>query len=384
MLSYAFKRLNFNEYRKVSTEDFENIYELFAEILIIALNKQIKQGLHRDYIEIDETTSSIRGKINISESINDLSFINKKLNCSYDEFSINSYLNRIIKTTLNILLSSPIRKNQRHSIKRILFYFRDVDEIPNLNSINWKIRYDRNNQDYRLIIGICNLCIKGLLQSDEKGDMKLMSFLDDSLMSRLYEKFILNYYIKEHKEIKAYSPQIQWQLDDDFSEFLPTMQTDITLESDNKILIIDAKYYSDTFQYHFDSKSIHSKHLYQIFTYVKNREIEMKYKISEGYKDSKTSEDSNDSKVSEDYKASKTSEDSNDSKVSEDYKASKTYKDYKVSGMLLYAQNLDDDDLENIYKMSGNDIIVKTLNLNKDFKDIRAQLDSIIEDYLLV
>ena len=117
MLCYAFKTLKFKEYEKVATEEFEDIYDLFSERLASILNKQIKQGLHRDYIEVDETTSSIRGKINITESINELSFINKKLNCTYDEFSINSYLNKIIKTTLTILLKAPISKERKRPIK---------------------------------------------------------------------------------------------------------------------------------------------------------------------------------------------------------------------------------------------------------------------------
>ena len=175
MLSYAFYSLNFKEYKKVASEEFDNIYELFSELLIIALNKQIKQGLYRDYIEVDETTSSIRGKINITESINELSFINKKLNCTYDEFSVNSYLNKIIKTTLTILLKAPISKEKRRPIKNILLYFRDVDTLDT-NSINWQIRYDRNNQDYRMIIGICYLTLNGLLQSEKKGEKKLMEF----------------------------------------------------------------------------------------------------------------------------------------------------------------------------------------------------------------
>ena len=279
MLSYAFYSLNFKEYKKVASEEFDNIYELFSELLIIALNKQIKQGLYRDYIEVDETTSSIRGKINITESINELSFINKKLNCTYDEFSVNSDLNKIIKTTLTILLKAPITKIQRRGIKNILLYFRDVDTLDT-NSINWQIRYDRNNQDYRMIIGICNLTLKGLLQSEKKGEKKLMEFLDNQLMNRLYEKFILNYYRKEHNYLKAYSPQIEWQLDDDFSEMLPRMQTDITLEYEDNVLIIDAKYYSNTTQSYFDTRTIHSHNLYQIFTYVKNKEVEVDNEVS--------------------------------------------------------------------------------------------------------
>ena len=329
MLSYAFQSLNFKEYNKVKSEEFENIYDLFSELLTIALNKQIKQGLYRDYIEVDETTSSIRGKINITESINELSFINKKLNCTYDEFSVNSYLNKIIKTSLTLLLKAPLCKKNRRGIKNILLYFRDVDTVDT-NNINWQIRYDRNNQDYRMIIGICNLTLNGLIQSNAKGDKKLMEFFDDMRMSRLYEKFILNYYRKEHSYLKAYSPQIEWQLDDDFGELLPRMQTDITLEYEDKILIIDAKYYSNTMQSYYDTKTIHSHNLYQIFTYVKNKEAEV---------------------------------------------------DDEVSGMLLYARST--DDLNNDYSMSGNRIIVKTLDLNQDFENIKEQLDGIVLDYLI-
>lgn len=330
MLSYAFNSLNFKEYRKVASEDFENIYDLFSELLTIALNKQIKQGLYRDYMEVDETTSSIHGKINITESINELSFINKKLNCTYDEFSLNSYLNKIIKTTLTILLKESTIKKHKKGIKNILLYFRDVDTLDP-KYINWQIRYDRNNQDYRMIIGICYLTLKGLLQSDHKGDRKLMEFFDDARMSKLYEKFILNYYRKEFVDIKAYSPQIEWQLDDDFDDLLPKMQTDITLEYEDKILIIDAKYYSNTMQSHFDTMTIHSHNLYQIFTYVKNKEVEV---------------------------------------------------DNEVSGMLLYARTKEKEQPDHDYLMSGNRISVKTLDLNQDFDVIKKQLNSIVEDYL--
>ena len=256
MLSYAFQSLNFKEYNKVKSEEFENIYDLFSELLTIALNKQIKQGLYRDYIEVDETTSSIRGKINITESINELSFINKKLNCTYDEFSVNSYLNKIIKTTLTILLKAPISKEKRRPIKNILLYFRDVDTLDT-NSINWQIRYDRNNQDYRMIIGICYLTLKGLLQSEKKGENKLMEFLDDMRMSKLYEKFILNYYKKKHPSINSSASQISWQLDDGEDYMLPRMQSDIILEYFEKVLIIDAKYYFHTTQSSYNTNTIH-------------------------------------------------------------------------------------------------------------------------------
>ena len=334
MLSYAFQSLNSKAYKKIESEEFENTAELFSEILIIGVSSQIKQGLVRDYIDITETTSSIRGKISISESINNQSFIKKQLNCTYDEFSPNCYLNQIIKSTMAILVKSDISKMRKKKLKNLLMYFRDVDLID-LKSINWKIRFDRNNQTYRMLIGVCYLVVNGLIHTQKSGNVKLMEFLDDQRMSRLYEKFILNYYKKEHPEIKAHAPQIPWQIDDGIDFLLPKMQTDVTLEHGGKILIIDAKYYGHNLSKHYGKDIHHTGNIYQIFTYVKDKELEMQGN------------------------------------------------DVEIGGMLLYARTTSEIQPDSDYVMSGNNISVKTLDLNQEFNLIKNQLDNIIEVYFL-
>ena len=102
-----------------------------------------------------------------------------------------------------------------------------------------------------------------------------MDFLDERRMHRLYEKFILEYFRREHPELTANASQIPWQLDDGFGDMLPVMQTDIMLTKDEKTLIIDAKYYAHTMQRQYDKNTLHSGNLYQIFTYVKNKEAEL-------------------------------------------------------------------------------------------------------------
>jgi len=331
MLSYAFYNLNEDNYNRIQTEEFENTADLFSEILAIGVAKQIKQGLVKDYIDVKETTSSIRGKIEITESINSQSFLKKQLTCTYDEFSVNCSLNQILKSTMNLLLKSDISHKNKKKLKKLLMYFSEVDLID-LKSVNWKIRFDRNNQNYRMLIGVCYLTVKGLLQTTQKGDVKLMKFLDDQRMNRLYEKFILNYYKKEHPQISASASQIKWQLDDDEDWLLPRMQSDIMLEYDNKVLIIDAKYYKNTLQSYYDVNTLHSGNLYQVFTYVKNKQVENL--------------------------------------------------DKEVSGMLLYARTDEEVLPNNEYMMSGNRIAVMTLDLNQDFNQIKNQLDTIAEKYL--
>ena len=54
------------------------------------------------------------------------------------------------------------------------------------------------------------------------------------------------------------------------------MRTDIMLCQGNNILIIDAKYYSHMTQQQYGTNTWHANNLYQIFTYVKNKEFELR------------------------------------------------------------------------------------------------------------
>ena len=332
MLAYAFQVLNEQGYRNIATEDFDNTAELCAAILARGISTQIKRGLGKEYIPRKETLSSLRGKIDITESIKTQALQRKQLVCSYDEFSVNSHMNRIIKSTVLLLLRADITKARKKELRKLLVFFDDVDAVD-LYSVNWNIQYNRNNQTYRMLISICYLVVKGLLQTQSDGTTKLMDFLDEQRMHRLYEKFILEYFRREYPQITTNASQISWQLDDDISAMLPVMQTDIMLTYGEKTLIIDAKYYTHSTQIQYDRHSLHSGNMYQIFTYVKNKEVEL------------------------------------------------VDRPHEVSGMLLYAKTDEDIYPENVYRMSGNRIEVRTLNLDGDFASIKAQLDEIAERY---
>jgi len=330
MLSYAFKVLNEQGYKDIATEEFSNVAELCAAILSKGISVQLKRGLNREYISQNEKLSSLKGRIDISESIKGKTFLRKQMVCSYDNFSVDSYFNRVIKATADVLLRSDISKARKKELRKVMVYFSDVS-IIDINTIDWNMDYNRNNQNYRMLISICYLVLKGLLQSNSDGTTRLMDFLDEKRMHRLYEKFILEYYRKEFPKINANASQIPWQLDNGVKTMLPIMQTDIMLSKDDKVLIIDAKYYSYTTQKQYDVHTLNSANLYQIFTYVKNKEAELRNKPHE------------------------------------------------VSGMLLYAKTDEEILPNNAYYMSGNRIDVKMLDLNCEFYEIKEQLEQLLE-----
>lgn len=332
MLAYAFQTLRSEAYEKIGSEEFKNTADLLSAIIAKGIAIQIKRGLGKQYNLISESLSTLRGKIDITSSIKTQTMLKKQLFCCYDEFSINTKHNQIIKTTVYILLRSPaVSKNRKRELKKLMVYFSNVDTL-NPYTICWNMFFNRNNQSYEMLTNICYLVIKGLLQKDNKGDIKLQKFLDDQRMSRLYEKFILEYYKKHFPELKPCSKEIKWDVigDEVSLSMLPAMQSDIILTNGENTLIIDAKYYtkSMTTSQFGNKKTFHSHNLYQIFTYVKNKD------------ENKTG---------------------------------------NVRGMILYAKTEEEISPNGEFNMSGNNIYVSNLDLSGDFPSVSQQLKDVLK-----
>ena len=334
MLSYAFTTLNQGGYEDVATEEFENMHNLFAAILAKGIGRQLKQGLYREYLNCKEDVAVVRGKIDMPGTIQHRLTRRRVLTCEYNELSENNLLNQILKTTVMILLRhTRVDQEYKNDLKKEMLFFSNVDTI-NPSRIRWSaIRFQRNNNTYRMLISLCQLILEGMLQTTESGEYKLASFIDEQHMNRLYEKFILEYYAMECPQVTATASQIPWTLDDGVGTLLPVMQSDIMLTQGSRVLIIDAKYYTHTVQTQYDVHTLHSNNLYQIFTYVKNKDTSFGDEL------------------------------------------------HTVSGMLLYAATDEAIQPDNSYQMSGTKISVQTLDLNQDFSEIASQLNAIVDEH---
>ena len=338
MMVYAFRALEKKDIKSLSTEQFDSIYDLFCEIFNICLAEQIKKGLRNEYIMTRDKTPTIKGKLNIDETIKSNLINTTKVICEYDEFSINTYMNKIIKSTAILLINSDKIKNIKikEKLKKNVKYLGDID-IIDLSRINWNlIRFSKNNISYRVLINVCYLIINGTIQIQDEGKMLLSDFIDDQRMYKLYEKFILEYYKVHFPQLKPSVRHIDWNVEceEESLALLTDMITDITLQYEERILIIDAKYYSNIFQKNYmnNIEKFKSHNLYQIFTYVKNADVNQTG---------------------------------------------------KVKGMLLYAKTDEDFIKSAKYNMNNNDIIVDSLNLDEDFELIKSKLNEIVQEILI-
>lgn len=333
MLTYAFKELTQNNYERIAGEEFEDIHNLFAEILYLGISCQLKQGLHKAYVLHEEVLPTLKGKLNMPATFKERIAHRAKLCCEYDDFSENNIFNQILKTAVQYLLTNKEVKNEkRNKLRNLMLFFQGIDTVP-VQQIRWSaIRYNQSTRTYHMLHSLCMFLFDNQLLSTQSGHVKAPMF-SDSHMNMLFQRFVLAYYKKHHPMCKPSARQIKWDIAEDDSmaiDMLPTLQTDITLTVNNRTLIIDTKYYGQNMQRFFDKHTILSGNLYQIYAYVMNAD---KHHTDQG----------------------------------------------QVDGMLLYAQTQSDiQPYLHFQNSHGNRFMVRTLDLNQKFDQIKESLDRLL------
>ena len=195
MLAYAASCLNVPTERNLDSEKFEHIEDLFAFILNSWMSQQIKRGLYSNYLDRTDNLSTMKGKLNINGTINNIIAHRRQLSCNFDELTINNLFNQIIKSAMLLLLRqvTNVSKEQKTSLRLNLHLLPEIQEI-NLFKLNWSVvKFNRFNKNYEWPILICQYLVNNLLPSERDGADHFCIDIDKSL-SKLFENFVLNYF----------------------------------------------------------------------------------------------------------------------------------------------------------------------------------------------
>ncbi|CAN5574129.1 5-methylcytosine-specific restriction endonuclease system specificity protein McrC [soil metagenome] len=334
LLCYAWNKLDEKERVNVSIDDKTELLDLFAKVLINATKMLLKRGIDKNYIDRTEELAGVKGKIQISQTLKSNLLFKQRTICSFDDFSANIISNRILVSTIYRLTKTKgldkQLKNELVSLQRMLW---DIDQIEITNSLFKQVRLNRNNRFYGFVMNVCQIIYESTFPSEEHGKYKFSDFTrDDNKMNQLFEAFIRNFYKIEQQKYKTIKKEtIKWQFDNTDNEsyqYLPQMETDITLENEDEKIIIDAKFYRETMTVNYDKEKIKSANLYQLFSYLLNQQ--------DG--------------------------------------SSKTL---DAKGILLYPTIETDYNLN--FKYYNHNIQIRTVNLNSNWRKISSRLKEIIE-----
>ena len=277
LLCYAWNKLEESELVNISAEDESDLLNLLGRVLLNGTKTLLKRGIDKRYLTENQIYQGIKGKVNITDSLRKNLFLKGLSICEFDELSADILPNQILKTTLQNLTQIPsLSPTLKQEIRAIIYRLHEVNKIVLTDAIFHQVQINRNNLFYAFLLNISELIYQNLLINERTGSFQFKDFLrDERQMARLFEEFIRNFYKIEIPEAKVFREDLHWKMAGEMHQFLPKMQTDISIKINDRKLIIDAKYYNETLQKYYDSEKIHSQHLYQLFAYLKNQENEL-------------------------------------------------------------------------------------------------------------
>ena len=278
LLCYAWDKLDATGLIQIGAEDRPETVNLIARILIGGLRYILKSGLDRGYELVGEDTSSLRGRIHINQSIKRQLFVHAKAHCFFDELSNNIPHNQILKATGKLLLRIKQLDTELHTeLTQLIGRLNCIEDITLTGSVFRRVQLHRNNAFYGFLLNVCELAFLSSLPLEGGSGHRFRDFLRDrESMARLFQAFVYNFYRLRQKTYRVTSEIIEWDAvshDPESAALLPIMRTDISLRSSAKSIVIDTKYYLEALKSQYAAPKVNSLNLYQIFSYVKNLEV---------------------------------------------------------------------------------------------------------------
>ncbi|KAE9718639.1 5-methylcytosine restriction system specificity protein McrC, partial [Escherichia coli] len=122
------------------------------------------------------------------------------------------------------------------------------------------------------VISVCKFIVNNSIPGQNKGHYRFYDFeRNEKEMSLLYQKFLYEFCRRELTSANTTRSYLKWDassISDQSLNLLPRMETDITIRSSEKILIVDAKYYKSIFSRRMGTEKFHSQNLYQLMNYL--------------------------------------------------------------------------------------------------------------------
>lgn len=250
---------------KIDSSLFEqDLLEIFIEIFADKVFQTYSSRMHREYIEIDENSSFIRGKIKVPETIRENLIRKDKHFISYQSFEQDNVINNVIKTVVLRLLSVSKSKAIRGKLKKALLFLEDARKIDlSLNLLN-SVRFTRLNKDFQTVYEMARMFFLNLQPQNYEGEDSVVSFLIP--VNELFEQYVYKLFQESGKYQARYQNKHRFAYFDSGDPMM-LVRPDILLEKDGQAaVVVDAKYKNPGFE-NGAYKNINSSDLYQVYAY---------------------------------------------------------------------------------------------------------------------
>ena len=273
LLLYAWDCLPSKGVQKVGIDESPDLPNLLSNALNQGARQLLRRGLDRGYVEVTEEMRRPRGKLSLAIMAKQQTMLRGLAVCDWDELTVDVLHNQILRTTLLALANcADVTKEKRQDLYQDWLRMVGVSTIRLQADIFQRVQLSRNIAHYGFLMRVCELIFHMLLPDDQGGDTRFRDLLkDEDRMPNLFEKFLRNFYRRELKGYTTNSKKMKWDAkaqEKDDLKYLPEMRTDLTLHSQDRVVVADAKYYHKTLDGGRNDPKVPSNNLYQLLTYL--------------------------------------------------------------------------------------------------------------------
>lgn len=280
LLCYAWDKLAEKDVVAVEAINSTTLVNLFARVLINGTHHLLKRGFDRGYVPQHEWTGRLRGRICFQDAIRRNATLTGRLPCHFDELSYNVLHNRLLKATMRRLIRAPGLEAAECSegLARLCRLFSDIEDIDPNNRL---LRPGAASPQQPVL----RFPSQGLRTDPpqparvrEARHQQIHGFRPgqaaDGDPVREFRPHVLSRPYRLQGQAGQYQVALDCRGRGLRHRCLPRMQTDISLTSDSRKIIIECKFTPEATQQHYEAVTLRSSHLFQIHAYMENLEGE--------------------------------------------------------------------------------------------------------------
>jgi 5-methylcytosine-specific restriction enzyme subunit McrC len=274
---------SYKQFDDVQLEKIKNIdiFEVFISMFLQEVSKLIKKGVKSDYVDKEENLHYLKGKLIMSQQLKQNSIHKERFFVDYSDYSPNRAENRLIKTTLKLLLNYSKDYNNIRDIRLHLEHLSGVEFSLNIDKDLKSIKNNRGMQHYKNSLLWAKVFLKKESFSSFSGETIAFAILYP--MEKLFEGFVKWWLQKRYPKLSIESQYGGRGFVDNLFSVRPDI---VVLNSDKIVAIADAKWKLIEKDSNFSQNDF-----YQLFAYSKifgTKKVRLYYPSSQYLKYPKT------------------------------------------------------------------------------------------------
>lgn len=260
----------------LSTTKNKNIYEMFITLFVQNVDKLIHRGLKSEYIAKEDNQNFLKGKLKFNQHIKQNYIHKERFYVEFDEYLQDRVENRLLKSTIKLLLKKTKSYDNKRRLRQQLFVFDEVQESLNHSVDIAKIYTHRGMEHYKTPLHFAKLFLTHQSFTSLRGKDNVFALLFP--MQTVFEKY-MEFVLENSKdelgidEVMVNGGKNEYLLSHGEC-MMARLQPDylLKMKEEEKYIVTDAKWKQLTPKENetkdCESVNISSGDVYQIFSYL--------------------------------------------------------------------------------------------------------------------